>query len=158
MQLEEGKLTVGKQNVADSQKLGLEAVVCNSVEMDVACVLHSNGNHGHDDRDGDAEESFIMLSVLFPLEVGVGLGYDLHAKEIQYTFPIVRGRLPMQLITSATIPKTMVQVPWSVIVFMATVKVRIWLAITNTKKSSWPPPSSSRPNRPRMTSPASAML
>lgn len=45
------------------------------------------------------------------------------AIDIQYTFPIVRGKAPMKLTTNPTTPKTMVQVPWLVMVLKTTEKL-----------------------------------
>lgn len=70
----------------------------------------------------------------------------------------VRGRQATNEMTKPTTPNTIEQVPWSVMVFMATVNVRMWLAMMNTTSSSCPVPSTSRPIGPAMTSPASAML
>lgn len=58
--------------------------------------------------------------------------------DIQNTLPDVRGRAPMKLTIKPTTPKTMVQVPWLVIVLNNTEKVRMWLAIKKIRNSSWP--------------------
>jgi hypothetical protein len=58
--------------------------------------------------------------------------------DIMKTFPEVRGREAMEHATNPTTPKTMVQVPWSVMVLNVTVKVRMWLAIRKIMNSSWP--------------------
>lgn len=50
-------------------------------------------------------------------------------------FFIVRGRERTRETIRPTTPKTSEQVPCSVRVFMATVKVRIWLAMRKIKKS-----------------------
>lgn len=47
----------------------------------------------------------------------------------------VRGREQMKETTRPTTPKTIEQVPWLVIEFIATVNVRIWLAIIKTRNN-----------------------
>ena len=86
-------------------------------------------------------------------------GYsNLHTRESHETFDNVRGRQRKKDSTSPTTPNTIVQVPCSVMEFMATVKVNRWLAETKMIKRNWPIPNNSRPKLPMRTSPASAMF
>lgn len=78
--------------------------------------------------------------------------------DIQETFLSVRGKQQINEITNPTTPNTILHVPCSVRVFIMTVNVRIWLPIIKIRKSSCAAPRTSRPKRPSMTSPASAML
>ena len=55
-------------------------------------------------------------------------------------------------------PKTREQVPWLVMVFMATVNVNRWLDMMKMRNRIWQMPMNSRPNEPASTSPASAMF
>lgn len=57
-----------------------------------------------------------------------------------------------------TMPKTMEQVPWFVMVFMATVKVNKWLAMTKMRKMTKAAPMNSLPHFPAMISAASATV
>lgn len=49
---------------------------------------------------------------------------------------MVRGKERTMQMIMPTIPKTMEQVPWSVMVFIMVVKVTIWLPIMKMEKSS----------------------
>jgi hypothetical protein len=65
-----------------------------------------------------------MLYIVSRIAINRPGGYG-HAIDIQYTLPIVRGKAPMKLTTNPTTPKTIVQVPWLVMVLKTTVKVRM---------------------------------
>lgn len=73
-------------------------------------------------------------------------------------FSRVRGNEQRKETIMPTMPKTMEQVPWFVMVFMATVKVNRWLAMMKMKKMICAAPMNSRPHFPATTSPASAIV
>lgn len=73
-------------------------------------------------------------------------------------FSNVLGKERMKEMTMPTTPQTMEQVTCLVMAFMATTKVKIWLAIMKIRKITCAVPKISRPHGPKSTSPASPML
>lgn len=85
-------------------------------------LLDTDANHGNYDGCDDTGESCHTISTdSSPLK---SQGYsNLHTRESHETFDNVRGRQRKKDSTSPTTPNTIVQVPCSVMEFMATVKV-----------------------------------
>jgi hypothetical protein len=82
----------------------------------------------------------------------------IQTRESHDIFTRVRGREQMNDTIMPTMPKTIEQVPWLVMVFIATVKVNRWLAMTKIRKMVCATPRISRPHFPARTSPASAIV
>lgn len=126
-----------------------------SLHLDVRRGLNSDSNHCH---DGSYQDTGARWRPCQLESIRERSWKHEQAIDIQYTLLMVRGRAQIKLRINPTTPKTIVHVPWSVMVLNCCVKVRIWLAIRKIRNKSWPTSSNSRPNRPIKSSPASAML
>lgn len=153
---EDSRLTIGKYNIGNRQKAFIEADLSHGVVLNRSLCFYADRDHGDDSRYKYTQKGLTKIDQHIDRKVGVVT--NLHATDITYTFSIVRGRAPRKQMKSPMTPKTVVQVPWSVSVFIKIVNVSKWLDIRKIRSSSWPIPKISRPTRPIRISPASPML